>query len=232
MANPKRVAMVQQALKREMSNLFVTDKASPLTPTLACEPSDERGRRAGVGRRSTLDFLTALHTRRPHTPPRCSRCRTERVVTAATAAPFLRQVVRKALYPREARGADFALSLLASVTDLQVRDQREHAHTPQCLSVLPGSRRVRGGRNEWWLRRQLSNDLQVAKVYVSVLADQERKEATVEALCKLSGYVPLAASSHSHPQLGVTTRAACVGAVCDFVANAIRVWERDTENGA
>lgn len=139
------------------------------------------------------------------------RCRTERVVTAATAAPFLRQVVRKALYPREARGADFALSLLASVTDLQVRDQREHAHTPQCLSVLPGSRRVRGGRNEWWLRRQLSNDLQVAKVYVSVLADQERKEATVEALCKLSGYVPLAASSHSHPQLGVTTRAACVG---------------------
>ena len=65
MANPKRVAMVQQALKREMSNLFVTDKASPLTPTLACEPSDERGRRAGVGRRSTLDFLTA-HPPPPH----------------------------------------------------------------------------------------------------------------------------------------------------------------------
>jgi len=88
MAHPKRVARVQQQIKREISTLFLQDK-----------------------------------------------------------------VLRGAIYPREAQGSDFALSSLASVTDLE-----------------------------------LSNDLQVAKVYVSVYADDAKKEETMEALWKLEGY--------------------------------------------
>jgi hypothetical protein len=39
-------------------------------------------------------------------------------------------VVRKALYPREIKGADFALSLLASVTDLEVRERTRAERAP------------------------------------------------------------------------------------------------------
>mmetsp|Transcript_29421 Transcript_29421/g.40637 ORF Transcript_29421/g.40637 Transcript_29421/m.40637 type:complete len:230 (+) Transcript_29421:57-746(+) len=88
MAHPKRVARVQQQIKREVSTLFLTDKR-----------------------------------------------------------------IRSAIYPNEALGADYALSSLATVTDLN-----------------------------------LTNDLQVAKVYVSVYADEETKVKTLEALQKLEGY--------------------------------------------
>mmetsp|Transcript_11179 Transcript_11179/g.23310 ORF Transcript_11179/g.23310 Transcript_11179/m.23310 type:complete len:250 (-) Transcript_11179:848-1597(-) len=88
MAHPKRVARVQQQLKREISTLFVHDK-----------------------------------------------------------------VIRKAIYPTEADGADFALSSLASVTEVNV-----------------------------------TNDLQVCKVYVSVLAEPMKQQQTLDALHRLEGY--------------------------------------------
>lgn len=88
MAHPKRVARVQQQLKREISTLFVHDK-----------------------------------------------------------------VIRKAIYPTEAGGADFALSSLASVTEVNV-----------------------------------TNDLQVCKVYVSVLAEPMKQQQTLDALHRLEGY--------------------------------------------
>eukprot|EP00242_Pyramimonas_sp_CCMP2087_P009386 CAMPEP_0198213028 /NCGR_PEP_ID=MMETSP1445-20131203/28627_1 /TAXON_ID=36898 /ORGANISM="Pyramimonas sp., Strain CCMP2087" /LENGTH=221 /DNA_ID=CAMNT_0043887617 /DNA_START=301 /DNA_END=966 /DNA_ORIENTATION=- len=88
MAHPKRVAKVQQQLKREISSLFVYDK-----------------------------------------------------------------VLRGAIYPSERAGADFALTSLASVTEVTV-----------------------------------TNDLQVVKVYVSILADPEKQKQTMDVLHKLEGY--------------------------------------------
>jgi hypothetical protein len=129
MAHPKRVAKVQQQLKREISTMFVSDKASclHLSPT-----TPQRARHRGfLRRRCTLGSTPPL-TARParHNVPHVPICRrpTRRRQTL-TCDASTRQVVRKALYPRETKGADFALSLLASVTDLEVRE-RARAKAP------------------------------------------------------------------------------------------------------
>ena len=200
MAHPKRVAKVQQALKREISTMFVSDKASrpyliPQHPP-ASQGTEALGEAVHTGRIPCphRPFRTSQRRHVPHLPPPPPARRQTLTCDASTTTGGSQGAVP----PRDQRRG------LRTVAAGQ-RDRPRGARTnprregslgvgaPACVKretegPLRAAAAAAAAAGGWGATRQLSNDLQVAKVYVSVLADQAKKEETILALSKLSGY--------------------------------------------